>query len=177
MNARLQEQFNAIEKSRKELFEDLQGYDDEVINKKPAPGAWSIAQVAEHLIMAEEGSLKYLQKKTLDTSKVPVAGLRSKWRFLLTNAVFVLNISFKAPSVVVPSGKFATIKELDKKWTQVRHDTFELLSKLPEADYKKEIWKHAIAGKMDVYQMLSFFNIHFTRHRKQVYRTLAKNVL
>jgi len=177
MNAKLLQQFNAIEKSRKDLFEDLKSYDDEVINKKPSAGAWSIAQVAEHLILAEEGSLKYLQKKTQDTSKIPTAGLKSKWRFLLTNTVFVLNISFKAPKVVVPSNKFYTIEELDAKWSQVRKDTFNLLNKLSDADYKKEIWKHAVAGKMDIYQMLAFFNIHFNRHRKQVYRTLAEVVL
>jgi uncharacterized damage-inducible protein DinB len=177
MNARLSAQFNTIEKSRKELFDDLKSYDDEIINQKPSPGTWSIAQVLEHLIIAEEGSLKYLQKKTQDTSKVPVAGFGSKWRFLLTNTVFVLNISFKAPAVVVPSDNFATIEQLDKKWTQVRTDTLQLLNRLPEADLKKEIWKHAIAGKMDAYQMVSFFNIHFNRHRKQVYRTLAENVL
>jgi uncharacterized damage-inducible protein DinB len=177
MNAKLLEQFNAIEKSRKDLFDDLKNYDDDVINKKPSPEAWSIAQVLEHLIIAEDGSLKYLQKKTQDTSKVPVAGLGSTWRFMLTNAVFVFNISFKAPAVVVPPNNFTTIKELNNRWTQVRTDTFLLLSKLPDDDYKKEIWKHAVAGKMNVYQMLSFFNIHFNRHRKQVYRTLAENVL
>ena len=177
MNAALISQFNALEKSRKDLFEDLKNYDDDVINKKPSPQAWSIAQVAEHLIIAEEGSLKYLQKKTQDTSKVPVAGLGSKWRFFLTNSVFVLNISFKAPEVVVPSNKFYTIGEVDARWTKVRSETFELLNKLPEADLKKEIWKHTVAGKMDIYQMLAFFNMHFNRHRKQVYRTLAQVVL
>lgn len=177
MDASLTAQYNAIEKSRKELFDDLRNYDDDVINKKPSPGAWSIAQVAEHLIIAEEGSLKYLQKKTQDTSKVPVAGLGSKWRFFLTNTVFVLNINFKAPPVVVPSNNFATIQELDTRWTKVRSETFQLLNKLPEADLKKEIWKHAVAGKMDIYQMVAFFNMHFNRHRKQVYRTLAQNVL
>ncbi len=177
MNAKLTAQFATIEKSRKDLFDDLKSYDDEVINKKPSPGAWSIAQVAEHLILGEENSLKYLQKKTLDTSKVPVAGLRSKWRFLLTNTVFVLNISFKAPAIVVPPDSFVTVEELDKKWARVRNDTYQLLNRLPEADYKREIWKHAVAGKMDIYQMLSFFNIHFNRHRKQIYRTLAEVVL
>jgi DinB superfamily len=77
----------------------------------------------------------------------------------------------------MPSGNYATIGQLDKKWSQVRHDIFELLNKLPDEDYKKEIWKHAIAGKMNAYQMLSFFNIHFNRHRKQIYRTMAENVL
>ena len=177
MNAKLQKQFDTLEKGRKGLFDDLKAYKDETINQKPSPDAWSIAQVIEHLIMSEELSLQYLKKKTLDTSKVPVAGLASQWRFLLTRTVFMLNIKYKAPSLIVPQSDFVSVKELDARWTRVRNDTYTLLNSLPDGDLKKEIWKHAIAGKMNIYQMLAFFNIHFSRHRKQVYRTLAQLVL
>ena len=177
MNATLQKQFDQLEKSRKDLFEDLSSYDDEIINKRPKPGVWSIAQVVEHLIKAEESSLHYLQKKTQDTSKVPVAGLGSRWRYFLTAAVFMTNIKYKSPDLILPTDSYATIKHLNQHWAKVRKDTYELLNRLPEADLKKEIWKHAIAGKMNVSQMLAFFNIHFNRHRKQVYRTLAELVL
>ena len=177
MNSTLQKQFDELEKGRDNLFEDLRSYDNEVINKKPKPGAWSIAQVIEHLIMAEEFSLQYLQKKTLDTSKVPVAGLSSSWRFFLTRTVFVMNIKYKAPTIINPTENFASIQQLESRWAKVRKDTYDLLNRLPEADLKKEIWKHAIAGKMNIYQMLAFFNIHFSRHRKQVYRTLTEIVL
>jgi hypothetical protein len=138
---------------------------------------WSIAQVVEHLIKAEESSLQYLQKKTQDTSKVPVAGLASRWRYFLTSAVFMTNIKYKSPELILPGDSYATIKNLDERWAKVRKDTYELLNRLPEADLRKEIWKHAVAGKMNISQMLAFFNIHFNRHRKQVYRTLAELVL
>jgi len=177
MNAHLQQQFDQLEKGRKDLFDDLRSYDDELINEKPLPKAWSIAQVVEHLVKAEEASLAYLQKKTQNTNKVPVAGLGSQWRFFLTKTVFVLNIKYKAPEMIEPSTEFFSIAQLEKRWEKVRMDTLNLLNRLPEADLKKEIWKHAIAGKMNISQMLAFFEIHFSRHRKQVYRTLAELVL
>ncbi len=177
MNAKLQQQFNDLEESRKALFYDLRGQDDTIINKKPSGEAWSIAQVMEHLIMSEELSLKYLQKKTLDTSKAQVAGIGSHWRFFLTRTVFVMNIKYKAPSLINPPANFVSIKQLEERWKAVRSETLKLLNQLPEADLKKEIWKHAIAGKMNIEQMLAFFAIHFNRHRKQVYRTLEEVVL
>jgi uncharacterized damage-inducible protein DinB len=177
MNDILQHQFKDLEKSRKDLFNDLRDYSDDVVNDKPSPEAWSIAQVIEHLIMAEEFSLQYLQKKTQDTSKVPVAGFGSQWRFLLTQTVFFMNLKYKAPAIIIPSNNFASIKDLELRWDKVRKETFELLTQLPEGDLKKEIWKHAVAGKMNIEQMLAFFNIHFNRHRKQIYRTLAELVL
>jgi len=177
MNVALQKQFDEIEKSRKNLFEDLSSYDDDIINKKPKPGAWSIAQVVEHLIKAEENSLIYLRKKTQDTSKVPVAGVGSRWRYFITAAVFMTNIKYKSPELIAPTDNYFTIGQLDKHWAQVRKEIYDLLNSLPEADLKKQIWKHAVSGKMNVSQMLAFFNIHFNRHRKQVYRTLAELVL
>ena len=177
MNAKLQKQFDALEKSRNNLFDDLKAYDDELINKKPTPQAWSITEVMEHLILAEEFSLQYLQKKTQDTSKVPVAGLSSRWRFLLTRTMFLTGIKYKAPKIIIPASKYSSVEELNARYSKVRKDTIDLLNKLPEEDLKKEIWKHAIAGKMNISQMLAFFNIHFNRHRKQVYRTLAELVL
>ena len=177
MNTKLQQQFNDLEESRKALFFDLREQDDDIINKKPTAEAWSIAQVIEHLIMSEELSLKYLQKKTLDTSTAQVAGMGSHWRFFLTRTVFVMNIKYKAPGLINPPSDFVSIRQLEERWTAVRNDTVKLLNQLPEADLKKEIWKHAIAGKMNIEQMLAFFAIHFNRHRKQVYRTLAEVVL
>ena len=177
MNAQLQKQFAGLEKSRKDLFDDLRNHDDDLVNKKPSPEAWSIVQVLEHLLKAEEQSLAYLLKKTQDTSKVPVAGLGSKWRFLLTQTVFVMNIKYKAPALVVPSNTSASIQQIEARWDKVRKETFDLLNRLPDEDLKKEIWKHAVAGKMNISQMLAFFQIHFDRHRKQVYRTLAEVVL
>ena len=177
MNEMLQHQFNDLEKSRKDLFDDLKAYSDDIFNEKPSAEAWSIAQVIEHLIMAEESSLQYLKKKTLDTSKVPVAGIKNQWRFLMVQTVFFMNVKYKAPKHIDPSANFVTVADLDARWTRVRHEMNVLLNQLPEADLKKEIWKHAIAGKMNIRQMLAFFTIHFNRHRKQVYRTLADLVL
>ena len=177
MNQLLQHQFNDLEKSRKALFDDLRNNSDEIINEKPSLEKWSIAQVIEHLIMAEEASLEYLKKKTQDTSKVPVAGFKNQWRFLIVQTVFFMNVKYKSPAYIDPPVKFVRVAELDARWTKVRSELLALLNRLPEHDLNKEIWKHAIAGKMNIRQMLAFFTIHFNRHRKQVYRTLAEVVL
>ena len=69
MNAQLEKEFTQLETERKNLFSELKNYSDDVINKKPRPEAWSVAEVIIHLITAEEMSLKYLSKKIQDTSK------------------------------------------------------------------------------------------------------------
>jgi uncharacterized damage-inducible protein DinB len=173
MNARLQTQFDALEKSRKALFDELKDYPDELLNKKPAADKWSAAQVLEHLVASETASLNYLQKKTLDTSRSKHAGFSGKRRLLVTKLVFYWPLSFKAPPALEPSTSFATLKELQLRWDKVRNETLGILSKLSNQELEKDLWRHLIAGKMNIYQMLEFFGIHFNRHRKQIEQALS----
>ena len=172
MDATLQKLFDKIENDRRTLFSELKNYSDETLNKKPSAEAWSVAEVLAHLIVVEEASLKYLNKKLLDTSKAQREGLAHKWRWFLVSAVFFFNIKFKAPKVVEPPLGHHTLAELDTQWSNTRLTLYALLDKLPEGEAHKDLWKHAIAGKLNLFKMVEFFGIHYGRHRKQIERTL-----
>lgn len=173
MNAQLEKEFNQLEAERKELLDELKQYSDEVLNKKPAPEKWSAAEVAGHLMSSEGKSLQYLQKKTLDTSRSGKAGLKPLLRLWLLQIAFALPLNFRAPKITHPEHEYLSLKEIDEKWTNIRKGIFEIISKLSDEELKKELWKHAIAGKLDIFNMVDFFGIHFRRHRKQIERTLA----
>lgn len=173
MHAKLEKEYKQLEAERKVLFNDLKQYSDEVLNKKPKPEAWSVNEVIAHLITAEEMSLKYLQKKLQDTSKAQHEGLKHKWRWLLVQTVFTFDIKFKAPAIVEPKLGITSLKELESRWSNDRQQIFETLSKLDDDHLKKDLWKHAVAGKLNLHHMVQFFGIHFSRHKKQIARTLA----
>jgi uncharacterized damage-inducible protein DinB len=173
MRAPLKTQFDALEKSRLALFDGLKKYSDAQLNKQPAPGKWSVVQIMDHLMMSEGASLAYLKKKTLDTSRSKHAGFAGKRRLLTLKLIFYSPLAFNAPSVLDPPAVFTTLLNTDAKWRTLRAETYELLGKLNEEELQKELWLHPMAGKMNIYQMLSFYNIHFERHRKQIERTLA----
>ena len=172
MNAQLQSALNKLESDRKALFADLQQYPDELLNKKPSPEAWSVAEVIGHLLTAEEMSLAYLKKKVQDTSSAKPEGLKQKWRWLLVQVVFTFDIKFKAPDIVTPKIGYTTLAELDKRWSDTRRQTTAILNTLSDKELNSQLWKHAIAGKLNLYHMLAFFGIHFNRHKKQIARTL-----
>lgn len=172
MNVLIEKQFNQLEKDRKQLFEMLRVNSDELINQKPAADTWSIAEVIAHLIVAEEMSLKYLSKKVLDTSKARPEGLKSKWRWLLVQIVFTFNIKFKAPEIVEPNLGYQSLADLETKWGHIRAQTYQVLAKLSDEEVNKELWKHALAGKLNLHHMLQFFGVHFNRHKTQIERTL-----
>ncbi len=173
MNTQLEKEFTQLETERNNLFSELKNYSDDVINKKPRPEAWSVAEVIVHLITAEEMSLKYLSKKIQDTSKAQPEGLKNKGRWLLVRIVFTFNIKFKAPEIVEPKLGYQSLANLDIHWNKIRQQTLEVLSRLSDEEVNKELWKHAIAGKMNLHHMVQFFGIHSRHHKKQIDRTLA----
>ena len=173
MNTQLEKQFLQLEEDRKNLFNELKNYSDEVINKKPAPEKWSVAEVIAHLITAEEMSLKYLSKKIQDTSKESDEGLKNKYRWLLVQIVFTFNIKFKAPEIVEPKMGYQSLGALETKWSDVRNQTLQTLQKLSEEEVNKTLWKHALAGKMNLHHMVQFFGVHYNRHKKQIERTIV----
>lgn len=172
MKSEFNKRYQRLEEKRKKLFEELKNYSDEVINKKPAPNAWSVAEVLAHLMTGEEATLFYLQKKTLDTSKTANAGLKGMWKYFVLKTAFDLPLKFKAPAVTTPKQVFVSLKDIDDKWTAVRKDTLAIINKLNNNDIKKELWKHPVSGKMNLFHMVDFFNIHFERHQQQIERTL-----
>jgi uncharacterized damage-inducible protein DinB len=172
MSKKISAQFNQLETKRENLFNDLRKYSDEVINKKPSENAWSVAEVIAHLITAEEMSLKYLSKKIQDTSQAKPEGLKNKWRWFLVQVVFTFNIKFKAPEIVEPKLGYQTLADLETKWKELRLQTSTVLDKLSEEELNKDLWKHALAGKMSLYHMVEFFGVHFRRHRRQIERTI-----
>ncbi len=172
MNVQLQKQFNQLEEDRKKLFNELKSHSDDVINKKPSPEKWSAAEVIAHLITAEEMSLKYLSKKIRDTSKENSEGFKHKYRWLLVQIVFNFNIKFKAPEIVEPKMGYQSLANLEAKWSDVRNQTLQILQKLNDAEVNKTLWKHALAGKMNLHHMVQFFGVHYNRHKKQIERTL-----
>ncbi len=172
MNKQFEQAFDALENKRKALFASLKPYSDEVLNRKPAPDAWSVNEVIDHLLIAEEASLQYLQKKTRDISKEGLAGFAGWRRLTVVKLLFVLPIKFKVPALVAPTKTDYRLTDLENRWAGVRNQTHILLAQLGDADLNKTIWKHTIAGKMNIYQMMEFFTIHFDRHRKQIERTL-----
>ncbi len=174
MNAQLRKRFLQLEEERKNLFTDLRKYSDEVINKKPSPEKWSVAEVIAHVMTAEEYSLKYLQKKVLDTSQEKSETFKNKWRWLLVQTVFTFDIKFKAPEIVEPKIGYTTLADLETNWANNRSETIKIITTLTDEEVNKTLWKHAVAGKMNLHHMVQFFGVHYNRHKKQIERTLEE---
>jgi len=174
MNATLKKNWNEIEAQRKSIFNALRTEADATLNKKPAPEAWSVVQVLQHLMAAESATLAYLQKKMPEIANMRKAGFKNAYRSLLLKIALRMPFKFKAPKMTVPGTEAAALAEIEKQWEEIRMGFYVLLDNLTEEEIPKELFNHVRAGKFNVLQMVNFFGEHIARHEKQIARTLQQ---
>jgi uncharacterized damage-inducible protein DinB len=174
MTAKIEKLWQKLEQQRIDLFNELDRIEPSLLNRQPAPSAWTANQNLEHLLRAETTSLSYLQKKLSSGGDgIPKAGFKSSWRRFLLRVAFALPmVKFKAPKYLGDLPESSDFQDLKQRFTQQRAALKSFLDTMPNELLEGEIWKHARAGKMSIAQMIDFFEDHFNRHEQQLKRAI-----
>jgi uncharacterized damage-inducible protein DinB len=172
LNTKLQQIFDSLETQRNQLFISLNSLAVEKLNQQPTNG-WSINQVIAHLIAAERLSVLYLRKKIQAINEVENTGLIEELKMIVIILSQRLPFKFKAPKTVVENTKSSTsIHQLEQEWNAVRNELKIVLEKFNDDQIKRKIYKHVVAGKLNIQQTLLFFREHIIHHQQQIKRLL-----
>ena len=175
MNNSLLHVFDSLETQRKDVLGLITTLSNEELHAHPE-GKWSIAQVMSHIISSERLSVMYLNKKIMGIKEAPDTGLRED----LVMMVLVVSqrlpfLKFKAPKVLSENTTtYQTIEELKEAWTKVRIDLKEILKRFQDDQLKKKVYKHPIAGMLNIQQAVQFFGEHITHHTPQIKKLLRQ---
>lgn len=174
MRKAIDQQLSKMDEELRQLLERMKSYSDATLNQAPGAGQWSVLQIMQHLLLAEQLSLNYVKKKLSYQPQLPNSGLGSRMRVGLLNFYQKLPLKYKAPSNVnVDKLKTdRTLADISSEWLQHRAQLRSYLNELPEELFHKAVYKHPFAGRLSLGGMVSFFKGHFDRHRKQIERTL-----
>ena len=170
MDSKIESEFNKLEKSRFQLFAKLDEKEEPELNYHPDKNKWSVIQVLNHLIITEQLSIKYINKKLTYRTNIKKTGLSAAIRFFVLKLMLQTPLRFKAPEIVSEAPDNGDFNYIKSQWDQTRKELRKLLDDLPEEFLNKNIFKHAIAGKMNIYQTLGFMEEHFKHHLKQIDR-------
>jgi uncharacterized damage-inducible protein DinB len=155
-----------LEKSKAEFLESISAITEAQWKFKPSPQAWSVAECAEHIIVAEEFLLNATQglmkSPAVDRPGSSTAEQDKKIAMMIRDR----SHKAKAPEPLVPSGKFATPADAAKEFTARREKSLEYARTTND-----ELRVHTTqgpVGTMDAYQLLILMAVHTGRHTDQI---------
>ncbi|TXK44885.1 DinB family protein [Pontibacter qinzhouensis] len=168
MNLLLEVKYLKLEKSRNRLLDALEQVDPVILNTKIAEDKWSIAQIVAHLVLVEEFTLSYMQRKLEEPEKLPAASLKNYLKSLLLKLALKSKLKFKAPPRVADVPDKVCLQSLRRQWNGVRYTFEDLLTDLPPELLDKCLFKHPYVGPLSVTQCLTFLQDHFDHHAAQI---------
>lgn len=164
-DAERQELVALLERSQRELEDLVRGLDADAWSRKPAPDRWSVGQVVEHLILAEQ--------LFFDRAGEALAGeARTGWHGPAVSTEEILAMvadrsrKFEAPASLAPSGELGRDEAL-AEFRAARAATLELV-RTTDAPLKRYAVPNPLLEEVDLRQMLIFLAAHQLRHDLQI---------
>jgi hypothetical protein len=170
--------FETIDKTREQIYNLVEGLNDEESRRRPSGDAWSVAEIIEHLSKIE-GRLLQMMKMML--TKAEAAGARSSGEpveikpFTMEKLIEAgRNEKFTAPEPLRPGGEVSLADSLEG----LRGSRAELHSLRPRIEMTNlagATYPHPMGAHLNFYEWLAFIGVHEERHLRQIERVLSAN--
>jgi DinB family protein len=155
-----------LEQSKKEFLASLNGVTTAQWRYKLGPEVWSVAECAEHIVLAED-FLFGASQQVLKTPAVERLGSSSSEQDeKLVAMVKDRSQKAKAPEPIVPSGKFATPSDAAREFAERRDRSLDY-ARTTTDDLRVHVAKGPL-GPLDAYQFLLLMAAHSGRHTVQI---------
>lgn len=174
MHPKLARVFDEAEAQRRAILQKVEAISADRFHHREH-NQWSLGEVLAHLITAERLSLEYMRKKSLGLQSLKPSSLGADLRFLALKISQRLPLKYKAPQHVrdhTPS--ISSFEDLRRQWDEQREALRLYLDSLGESDWKKEVYKHFVAGRLNALHAVQFFMEHIHHHKPQIHRLLTK---
>lgn len=164
----LRRMLDELARQRLSLIGRLSVYAEEWLTTRPHPGAWSLREVAEHLMLAEEATLASIRRMR---ACLP---LRERWHHPLMRRLVsrALRSALRIPvtgRTLTPRGT-APLVEIARQWSAVHDAWRDYLEGLPAREFGAPIFRHPLRIPMTASQTLAFLQQHHEHHLAQIAR-------
>jgi uncharacterized damage-inducible protein DinB len=163
----LRARHDELERQRLALLDDLLAHSPEQLHFHYASGAWSLAQLVEHLVLVEEGTLRFLTKKTPRPDTRPLA---QRIRFHAFRLMMPLAIRVRVPVPSVLPTSDVPLEQLATRWDAARAALERYLEGVRQEQLRLLVFKHAFGGPLTVLETLDVFRLHIVHHGHQLRR-------
>ncbi|MGC4051654.1 MAG: DinB family protein [Paludibaculum sp.] len=164
---------SALHASRKLMLDTVSGLSDAQLKWKPAPNAWSVMEIAEHIEITEET----LPQVVAAAMKAPATPEKKKADPRQTDYALMKNVPLRdkkltAPESIQPKGRFASIAELEKAFRAARDRNITYVRETTD-DLRSHFSTHPALGELDGLQWYIMIAAHTERHVNQMKEVIA----
>src|SRR3954462_5629410 len=168
--------FEAIDETRERIYGRAESLSSGQSAARPNTGAWSVAEIIEHLTMIEArllGLLKVMLAKAEGAAPESNGGPVEMKPFSLAQFVErARGEKYTAPESAHPSGQ-ETLADSLAKMRRTREELRDLGPRIEALDLSRVVYPHPAFGPLNFYQWLAFIGIHEERHLAQIEKVLA----
>jgi hypothetical protein len=164
------ERLAGIERKRIALLGEVAMLDEAQLTVRPVPDKWSIREIVEHLVLAEDDVVGDFS--TPDARDAQPRGIGNHVRYVIVLFVLRFRIPVKAPSTaMLPTGG-RSLAELRETWDDHHDRLRSFVAGLTREGASRAIFRHPISGPLSVSQALLMLDAHLDSHIHQVRRRL-----
>ncbi|MBV6646544.1 MAG: DinB family protein, partial [Cyclobacteriaceae bacterium] len=159
---------NYLKITQEELVETLAKVGDDIWNKRPADGGWTVAECMEHIITAE-GAIFMQLTKSLEAEANNELSTKAQDGWLLAK---IADRGVKVNTPLPPAGNGKSKSEMLAEFESSRSNIAEFLE-----DKSLQLRNHfgrSPYGPADAYQLLIVIAGHSMRHTSQIVEILSE---
>ena len=173
MLSNIREKYESLNQKREALLQHLDSLSGDVLSFKAGPDKWSILEVVEHLVMAEDDLLTQLAANVPASTLDPASRTPEKYRTVIK--VIKRDVPVDVPDArAEPQGRFP-LDELLNRWSAIREKMPGRLAEITSENKDVPVYRHPYGGPLDIAEALHFIDVHFDNHMRQIDRILAQS--
>ena len=165
--------FAANDDIRERLRARVESLDERRRSHRPDAGAWSVAEIVEHLSIVEGNMVRLVSKLLgkIESEASEHTPTRMPPFSLDEYAAQVSDVKLEAPETIRPSG--APLADSLARMRESRAALNALRPRVEATDGTRAEYPHPFFGPLNLYQWLAFIGMHEERHLGQIERLLA----
>jgi DinB family protein len=171
MDADLQHHLERLDRQRAALLARLGTYTEAQQAFRAASSSWSLADVAQHLVLVEERMVHY--GRQMEGRRPGRTTIGSRVRFWLILRLFARGMRLRAPVTTVVPDAHVGLPALAERWERARHCVADYVAEFTGSSKAAPAFRHPVCGWLSARDGLRFLEAHVAHHVRQIERILA----
>lgn len=169
MHNRFQAAIERLERQKTKVLSDAIQFSEQRLRYRPNASTWSALDILDHVVKVENASFDVVRRNLPHGHPI---GLKDRVGAFMVTTVMKTTIRVKVPAganMVLPA-EVADLSEISSRWNKTRDAMRALTEELADAQFRVGLFRHPVAGWMNISQTLGFLSAHLQHHVFQIHR-------